>query len=569
MGNGIIDFTLSSESLIKEALEFKREKNDGKAFELLETAIENADSPEAYVEYAKMLSLYGWAFAGSLLARGSLIFPDSELIKTHLLFIVVVLRDPEAYKIYSGYVRGTPPDLSKVDALIPEYVEAIRLDLEEGEEDDDDDDESDEPEPVYPALRLTDDFDDWLIEQDEEIRNIGKRGLKNYSPDALEKYIDGKIRLGSVFTEYEKITLGENFFSIVRTEKEITPQEDAIALKMLYVDKAWEKPLFIKGKLSERKSPEDKALARKLLDALSKEGEGESARDGAFADREEFTLYYAMRQELYEEICAYFRKFFEPSEIWTEELEYCYGYSSLMTGRYSAAEKSFENLKALDPFSLSTHADLIYTRLIKEDPEKWACLKDFVCSNVTAPKETSTKVFRKVAETVDEKDALKLAAVMLKNENKSFPSRARAIRQCRLMASDLWIDKTDALKKELRATEKGTVLYANEHMAYRIVINRQPKLRKIFEDYICSSVKAYLPLDEEVLAQAADILDDMYERLKFVDISPEKLTPRRYTLAQMTLLWRLGLPEGEVFRILDRIGITRKSFINFRESLYE
>ena len=106
-------------------------------------------------------------------------------------------------------------------------------------------------------------------------------------------------------------------------------------------------------------------------------------------------------------------------------------------------------------------------------------------------------------------------------------------------------------------------------MAYRIVINRQPKLRKIFEDYICSSVKAYLPLDEEVLAQAADILDDMYDRLKFVDISPEKLTPRRYTLAQMTLLWRLGLPEGEVFRILDRIGITKKSFINFRESLYE
>ncbi len=566
MRNKVINFTQDSKSLIKGAKKFAEKKCPQKAMELLKKAVENADEPEAFTEYAKLLSVYGWPFAGSLLARGYLAFPEDKNVCMHLLFIVMMLKDLDTFRMYTDFGRSLNFELSEIEKLLPEYEEALGLDAEEA----DDDSDGEEAKPIQPAyvldreaserkFRLVDDFEEWLESQDDDVIELSKgRGIPQI--ETIAKYVDKKIELKSPFSEKEKNILGEALFSKVMLEGGVSEEADALAYRMLKADRDWKKPLMVKGKFSQFASPEDKAFAKELTAELDK--------FGGSLDTEEFTLYYAMRQGLYKEVCDYCEKNFDLSDILTEELEYCYAYSSVMLDRIDSAERSFTKLTYLDPFSLTYFSCLVFARLIKENGKKWNYLKAYFPSTFIAPKKAPKKVFEAVAAEISEKDRVRLAAAMIDREDRVLPEIASEIRRCRLIASDIWISKITDLKKELENVDCGRIGYADEHIAYNLVFDRVPKLRKTFVDYICFSIRTCIPLTKDALDAAAGILDDMYNTLSERNLLPKRYTFRWNEMAMLTLLWRLGLQEAEISGILKSSGISEKTYRRFRDSIY-
>lgn len=572
MRKKIVDFTDSSEDLIRFALKYKEKKDYLKALELLKRAMDRRDSPEAFIEYAKILSMYNWGYPMMLLSRATVFFPNNVEIRKHLLFTVMMRKDTGAYKLYTNLGQDMPFTPSDVDVMLSQYEDSLlNEDMEEelGESIDFDDladvlFDSDDKVVSKCDFKLVTDFDEWLFEQDELVKQLLNPSLNEYSVDALELYIDKKLELNSPFSESEKALLGHALEKCALSEFTLSEKVDGIASKLLEIDLLWATPLFIKGTMSMSRSREDKDLAKRIIERIIALG---SLSD---SDIEEYAVAYCANQGLYEEVCLFYEKHFDSEGCFSAEMEVAYAEAAFMSDKYAEAEKSLLKLTYLDPFSLSYFADLIYSRLLKDNPEEWKELKGYYSNGLVGPCYASKKLFDKVASMCGEADRIKLAAVMLKNPQVALPHQADEIYRCRLLANDPWLgdEKSKAFKALFDKMESGRIVYTYERVVYDIVINKKPKLDKVFLAFMTYSVSLLLPLTEKILNQVADILEDMNDRLVEYELVPTRFTNKWIRTAALVVFERLGVNGKEISAALTQFGISEKNYLQFKEALY-
>lgn len=573
MRKKIIDFTDSSEDLIRFALKYKEKKDYSKALELLKKAIDRRDSPQAFIEYAKILSLYNWGYPMLLLSRATVFFPDNIEIRRHLIFVIMMRKDTNAYKLYTNLGQNIPFNPSDIDTILPQYEEAL-LSNDDDEEDygeafDFDEltdalfDKSDDS-VSKSDFKLVTDFDAWLFEQDESVKQLLNPSLNDYSVDALELYIDKKLKMNSPFKDDEKALLGHVLEKCAIAEINISERVDGIASKMLEIDLLWAAPLFIKGNMSMNKTDKDKDLAKRIIERIISSG---ALSDSAL---EEYAVSYCVNQGLYDEVCRFYEKHFDSEACFSAEIEAAYAEAAFMSDKYADAEKSLIKLSYLDPFSLSYFADLMYSRLLKDNSEEWKELKDYYTNGFVGPCYAPKKLFDRVSLLCGDRERIMLAAVMLKNPMTALSQQAEDVYKCRLLATDAWLgdEKSKAFKFLFDKMESGKIVYTYERVVYNIVINKKPKLDKVFLAFMTYSVSLFLPLTEGIIGQVVDILEDMNDRLIEYGLMPKRFTDKWIRTATLVVFEKLGINGNEILAALSQFGISEKSYLQFKEALY-